>query len=98
MNIHLVIFVSSLNYETEAATMQKTFVSTFRPMEGDIIDDPGFSPHFHNGYEVVQVTINYATEQCWVSLAPLVLELEEISVAEYVEHLKAHGWQSLPEM
>ncbi|WP_077618379.1 hypothetical protein [Bacillus sinesaloumensis] len=92
MNIHLIIFVASMN-EEQVVTMKKTFQSDFRPVEGDIIDDPGFSPQFHNGYEVVKVTVNYATEECWVSLAPLAVELEEISIEEYVEKLQAHGWQ-----
>jgi hypothetical protein len=92
MNIHLIIFVASIN-EEQVVTMKKTFQSDFRPVEGDIIDDPGFSPRFHNGYEVVKVTINYATEECWVSLAPLAVELEEISIEEYVEKLQGHSWQ-----
>ena len=79
--------------EGQVFTVKKTFQSDFRPVEGDIIDDPGFSSKFHNGYEVVKVTINYATEECWVSLAPLVIELEEISIEEYVERLQAHGWE-----
>lgn len=97
MNIHFLLFVASLK-ETEAVGMQKTFVSTIRPMEEDIIDDPGFSPHFHNGYEVVKVTLNYATEDCWVSLAPLVPELADISIAAYVERLQEHGWERVPDM
>ena len=94
MNIHLVIFVASMN-EEQVVTMKKTFQSDFRPVEGDIIDDPGFSPKFHNGYEVAKVTINYATEECWVSLAPLVMELEEISIGEYVDRLQENGWHIL---
>ena len=49
----------------------KTFESTFRPAIGDIIDDPGFDPKFHNGYEVVKVTLNYELNKCYVSLRHL---------------------------
>ena len=73
--------------------MIKTFESAFRPVKGDILDDPGFHPGYHNGYEVVKVTINYAANECFVSLAPLMLEKEEIKTATYIDGLKAHGWR-----
>lgn len=95
MKLHFIIFVTSLK-ETDAVIMQKTFVSTIRPMIGDIIDDPGFSPSFHNGYEFVKVTINYATEECWVSLTPLLPERTDISISKYAERLKTHGWKCVP--
>ncbi len=72
--------------------VMKTFKSNIRPVKGDIIDDPGFDSRFHNGYEVVKVTINYETNECYVSLQPLVMELEEISVSEYIDKLVANKW------
>ncbi len=72
--------------------VMKTFESNIRPVKGDIIDDPGFDSRFHNGYEVVKVTINYETNECYVSLQPLVMELEEISVSEYIDKLVANKW------
>ncbi|WP_245690156.1 hypothetical protein [Sediminibacillus albus] len=71
----------------------KTVESAIRPMKGDILDDPGFHSKFHNGYEVAKVTISYASDTIWVSLAPLAIELEEISVETYIQHLKAHDWR-----
>ena len=96
MKINLVIFISSVTKQNEnnvAEIMIKTFESTIRPVKGDILDDPGFHPDYHNGYEVVKVTINYATNECFVSLSPLLLEREEIKTQTYIDWLKAHGWR-----
>lgn len=95
MKIHLIIFISSVKEKGLSKMMIKTFESTIRPAVGDIIDDPGFDSRFHNGYEVVKVTINYASNECWVSLTPLAIEIEEIKVEEYIKKLEAHGWRSM---
>ena len=71
----------------------KTFESTFRPVRGDIIEDSGFDPRFHNGYEVVKVTVHYERNECYVSLLPLAIEREEISLNDYLDKLVANGWQ-----
>lgn len=95
MKINLIIFVSSSKDQSEKnipSIMMKTFESNIRPIKGDIIDDPGFDPKFHNGYEVVKVTINYASDECWVSLTPLAIEIEEIKIEMYINKLKTHGW------
>ncbi|MFG6150191.1 hypothetical protein [Halobacillus sp. B23F22_1] len=92
MKIHFILFAASEN-EQKQALMTKTVASTFRPVQGDIIDDPGFHSKFHNGYEVVKVTINYANEECWVSLSPLALEVQEIRLQDYVDKLLIHGWR-----
>ena len=91
MKIHLMIFISSVKDQIEKnihRSMIKTFESTIRPVKGDIIDDPGF----HNGYEVVKVTINYASNECYVSLQPLLLEIEEIKIETYLKKLEENGW------
>lgn len=89
----MIIFVTSAKEEnSDSEIVMKTFESTIRPVKGDIIDDPGFDSRFHNGYEVVKVTINYETNECYVSLQPLVMELEEISVSEYIDKLVANKW------
>ena len=96
MNINLVIFITSTKEQQEnnrSEMLIKTVESTFRPAIGDIIDDPGFDSRFHNGYEVVKVTVNYESNECHVSLCPLVIELEEISVADYIDKLTAHKWR-----
>ena len=95
MKINLVIFISSVTDQTEnnvVELMIKTFESTIRPVKGDILDDPGFHPGYHNGYEVVKVTINYAENECFVSLSPLILEREEIKTQTYIDRLKTYGW------
>ncbi len=95
MKINLVIFVSSVKEQSEntiAEVMIKTFESTIRPVKGDILDDPGFHPGYHNGYEVVKVTINYAENECFVSLSPLCWK-GEIETQTYIDRLKAHGWR-----
>ncbi|WP_026690435.1 hypothetical protein [Alteribacter aurantiacus] len=93
MKIKMIIFVTSAKEEnSDSEIVMKTFESTIRPVKGDIIDDPGFDSRFHNGYEVVKVTINYETNECYVSLQPLVMELEEISVSEYIDKLVANKW------
>lgn len=92
----MIIFLSSSKDEGEnnrTETVMKTFESMIRPVKGDIIDDPGFDPRFHNGYEVVKVTINYKTNECHLSLHPLVLELEEISINDYIDKLVANEWR-----
>lgn len=71
----------------------KTFESTIRPVQGDIIDDPGFDSRFHNGYEVVKVTINYEKNECYVSLHPVAIGIEEISINDYIDKLVANGWR-----
>ncbi len=74
----------------------KTFESDFRPVTGDIIDDPGFDGGFHNGYEVVKVTTNYSSNECLVSLKPLLIEIETIRAEDYIKKLKTHGWRIVP--
>ncbi|MDP4095987.1 hypothetical protein OIN60_04190 [Paenibacillus sp. P96] len=96
MKINLLLFLSSVQ-EHEGNSIQpalvKTFESNIRPVQGDILDDPGFHPDFHNGYEVVKVTLNYSSDECWVSLTPLALELENLPIEAYVENLIKHGWR-----
>jgi hypothetical protein len=93
MKINLFVFVSSVKEPAKKELLSKTFESDIRPVIGDIIDDPGFDPDFHNGYEVVKVTINYASNECYVSLTPLVLEREEIKIETYIEKLESNGWR-----
>jgi hypothetical protein len=96
MKINMVIFLTStkeLGKNSRSEMVMKTFESPFRPVIGDIIDDPGFDHRFHNGYEVVKVTLNYETNECYVSLQPLVLELEEISINDYLDKLVGNGWR-----
>ncbi|WP_404451782.1 hypothetical protein LG329_15785 [Virgibacillus necropolis] len=93
MIINLIIFITSVKEKNITEVMMKTFESNIRPVKGDIIDDPGFHSGFHNGYEVVKVTINYASNECFVSLHPLALEIEEIKIETYMEKLVEHDWQ-----
>jgi hypothetical protein len=96
MKINLLIFVTSIKEQKEKniqEVMMKTFQSNIRPVQGDIIDDPGFHSKFHNGYEVAKVTINYDLDECWVSLTPLAIEVEEIKLETYMENLQAQGWR-----
>ncbi|MDQ0231325.1 hypothetical protein [Metabacillus malikii] len=93
MKIHLVIFVSSTKEPTVGKTLIKTLESNIRPVRGDIIDDSGFHPEYHNGYEVVKCTLKYDTNECFVSLAPLVLEKEDIELHTYIDRLKEHEWR-----
>ncbi|MFJ7466997.1 hypothetical protein ACIQWI_00480 [Peribacillus frigoritolerans] len=95
MKINLMIFITSVKEQGKNRLMMKTFDSDIRPVTGDIIDDPGFDPGFHNGYEVVKVTINYASNECLVSLNPLAIEIEEIRMEPYLEKLEAHGWRAV---
>ncbi|MCI3923126.1 hypothetical protein MO973_23155 [Paenibacillus sp. TRM 82003] len=95
MNVHMVLFISSSVDRSIQGIRIKTFESDIRPMKGDIIHDPGFHPRFHNGYEVVRVTLHYAENECWVSLSPLAIELEEIPVQSYLAHLEANGWREV---
>lgn len=95
MKIHMLIFISAMNEEHTGVMMLKTVESDIRPAQGDILDDPGFHPQFHNGYEVVKVTLNYTTHECWLSLSPLALELQEIKLEAYKEHLESHGWREV---
>lgn len=92
----MLIFLSSSKEQTEnnrSELVMKTFESTFRPVKGDIIDDPGFDPGFHNGYEVVKVTVNYVKNECYVSLHPLAIELEDISINDYIDKLLQNDWK-----
>lgn len=94
MNINLTLFLSSSKeLNGEGQLIMKTFHSTFRPAIGDILDDPGFDSRFHNGYEVVKVTVNYEREECHVSLSPLAIDIEEISLQDYLDKLLENGWR-----
>ncbi|MFZ3578777.1 hypothetical protein [Virgibacillus sp. DJP39] len=44
------------------------------------------------------MTINYASNECYVSLQPIVLELQEIKVESYLEKQEAHGWRAIQKM
>lgn len=95
LKINLVIFLTATKGQKESNRIEivtKSVESTFRPVKGDIIDDPGFDPRFHNGYEVVKVTVNYVTNECFVSLHPIALEIEEISIDDYLKQLVANKW------
>lgn len=97
MNIKLLLFVTSLSGEaSRSEVLVKSVESHFRPCVGDVIDDPGFHPGFHNGYEVAKVTLNYALNECWVSLTPMVMDREEIEVETYMDKLQTNGWQVVP--
>lgn len=95
MKVKMIIFLTSTKEKTEnrSEMVMKTFESTIRPVKGDIIDDPGFDSRFHNGYEVVKVTLNYEKNECYVSLSPLVIELEEMTISEYIDKLVANDWR-----
>ena len=96
MKIHLMIFITSVQEQKEnnrQELMMKTFESNIRPVKGDIIEDPGFDFGFHNGYEIVKVSINYAANECFVSLTPPAQEIEEITIEVYIEKLVANGWR-----
>lgn len=96
MKINLLLFIASVKEQqnkNRQEVMMKAFESNIRPVGGDILDDPGFDPQFHNGYEVVKVTIDYASDECWVSLSPLAMEMEEIAVETYIGKLQANGWR-----
>lgn len=96
MNIKLIVFVTSVtNNQKQGEAFTKEFESDFRPVQGDIIHDSGFHSKYHNGYEVVKVTVDYERNECYVSLSPLMLELEDIPFEEYVNHLLANGWRRL---
>ncbi|QHS21767.1 hypothetical protein GWK91_01885 [Virgibacillus sp. MSP4-1] len=58
----------------------KTVESTVRTVNGAILDDSGFDPIFHNGYEVVKVTLNYETNERFVSLKPLIPDMETLGI------------------
>lgn len=95
MKINMVLFLTSTKDHKEnnrTELLMKTFESTIRPVKGDIIDDPGFDARFHNGYEVVKVTLNYEKNECYVSLHPLVLEIEEMSIDDYIDKLLDNKW------
>ena len=96
MKINMIIFLTSTKEQKESnrsELVMKTFESTFRPAIGDIIDDPGFDPKFHNGYEVVKVTLNYELNKCYVSLTPLALEIEAMNIDDYLDKLVANNWR-----
>ncbi len=98
MKINLIFFLAS-SQEPEASNtrvmMMKTVEASFRPVKGDIIDDPGFDSDFHNGYEVVKVTLDYSAGHCWVSLAPLQVKREEMPSRLYKQKLEKHGWEAV---
>jgi hypothetical protein len=96
MKINMIIFLTSSKEQKEnnrTEIVMKTVESMIRPVKGDIIDDPGFDSRFHNGYEVVKVTINYELNECYVSLYPLAIELEEMSINEYIDKLLSNDWR-----
>lgn len=95
MKIKLYVFLTSTKDKENSRSemMMKTVESSFRPVIGDIIEDPGFDQGFHNGYEVVKVTVNYAKNECYVSLSPMAIDLEEISFDGYINKLTANGWE-----
>ncbi|QFK70719.1 hypothetical protein F7984_05435 [Pradoshia sp. D12] len=95
MKIKLYVFLTSTKDKENSRSemMMKTVESSFRPVIGDIIEDPGFDQGFHNGYEVVKVTVNYEKNECYVSLSPMAIELEEIRFDDYIGKLTANGWE-----
>ncbi|MED3324564.1 hypothetical protein P4377_24380 [Bacillus thuringiensis] len=41
------------------------------------------------------MTIQYAFNECYVALAPLVPILENIQIETYIKKLTEHGWQHI---
>lgn len=75
-------------------TAHKSFDSNVIPRKGDFISDTAFkAPYEH---EVVEVTIDYQDDVCYVSLHSVEIESEdEAAVLRYLEIYKMHDWNYL---
>lgn len=76
--------------------LMKTFESMIRPMEGDLLDDPGFYAEPYD-YSIIKISINYETDECYVSMMPVRIENMDLKVLHtYIEKLKTNGWSVIP--
>ncbi|PEO00194.1 hypothetical protein CN553_07430 [Bacillus cereus] len=62
MKIYLIQLVT-LQDGSHVSGLMKTFESTIRPMEGDLLDDPGFYVEPYE-YIIIKISINYGTDEC----------------------------------
>jgi len=74
----------------------KEFESNCIPHKGDFISDPAFKEPYE--YEVIETTIDYNNETCYVAIKPFVIESEKATkddVIDYVKMMMLHGWKSI---
>lgn len=70
----------------------KEFESNIVPHKGDLISDSVWKDPYE--YEVVEININYSENECYVSLAPIKLETNDIEhLKKYTEMTKLHHWE-----
>lgn len=95
MKIHLVQLVT-LEDGSHVSGLMKIFESIIRPMEGDLLDDPGFYAEPYD-YSIIKISINYETDECYVSMMPVRIENMDLKVLHtYIEKLKTNGWSVIP--
>lgn len=74
-----------------ARTVMKELESNVIPHKGDFISDSFYKDPYE--YEVVEVTINYQENECYVSIAPIVLNSSDIELLrKWIEIAKLHKW------
>ena len=69
----------------------KIYNSNIIPRKGDFIEDEAWK----KPKKVMEVTINYNIEECYVDLP---FEETEYSVEEYTKMYKSHGWKEIQEI
>jgi hypothetical protein len=70
----------------------KFFKSNIIPHKGDKISDSAFKDPYE--FEVIEVTIDYQDDICYVRLAWVELETEkEQAVEDYIRMTMLHGWE-----
>ncbi|MCQ6343507.1 hypothetical protein NPM06_28745 [Bacillus cereus] len=95
MKIYVVQLVM-LEDGSHVSGLMKTFESMIRPMEGDLLDDPGFYAEPYD-YSIIKISINYETDECYVSMMPVRIENMDLKVLHtYIEKLKMNGWSVIP--
>ncbi|MCQ6288740.1 MULTISPECIES: hypothetical protein [Bacillus cereus group] len=95
MKIYVVQLVT-LQDGSHVSGLMKTFKSIIRPMEGDLLDDPGFYAEPYE-YTIIKTSINYETDECYVSMKPILMEtMDEKVLYTYIEKLKMNGWSVIP--
>ena len=70
----------------------RSFDSKITPQVNSRIVDPAFSNP--KGYQAVEVAINYAEEECWVYIEPLIIDGNDLDdLRDIIGDYMMRGWE-----
>jgi hypothetical protein len=87
------VSINEINKNAKSfVSLYKSIYSNIKPCIGDMIHDSAFINVPYDG-KVVQVTIDYSKDECYVSLKVLILDTPDTNkLMEYTNNAIKNGW------